>query len=184
MGSFVQLFRRLRPLVRTPSENPINRAHGRFLPRRAPPLYLMPVRSGSCADTYLRAAFRYPLRRSDLRDLAEPSGLPSTILGSTALMGFQIFVSALRRFAPADGRPLHFCSEPGPRVRCRRSIIRGPICFRRADPPARSPVRDQVNQKGRDDLRGSGTRGFDGLLGFVAPVCGPFPRRCVRWSLP
>jgi len=35
-----------------------------------------------------------------------------------------------------------------------------------------------VNEKGRalriEDV------GFDGLLGFVFPVCGPFPRRRVR----
>lgn len=41
--SFAQLIRRLRSFVRAPSENPIDHAHERFLPRRAPPLYLMPA---------------------------------------------------------------------------------------------------------------------------------------------
>lgn len=83
----------------------------------------MPVRSGSCADTYLRAAFRYPLKRSDLRDLAEPGGLPSTIPRLDSAHGVSnLLRSALRRFAPADGRPLASPHQPGPRVRCRRAF--------------------------------------------------------------
>jgi len=62
-------------------------------------------------------------------------------------MGFQIFSPALRRFAPADGRPLHLCSEPGPRVRCRRSLVRCPIDFRRADPPAPARVSSNGERK-------------------------------------
>jgi len=94
-------------------------------------------------------------------------------------MGFQIFSSALRRFAPADGRPLHLCSEPGPRVRCRRSLVRCPIDFRRADPPAPARVSSNGERK-RASLadRGCRLRWTSGLACFPSAV--RFRRRRVR----
>jgi len=75
-----QTLRRLRSTVRAPSENPIGHAHGRFLPRRAPPLYLMPVfaSAGPCRRVLRAAMLGSDPRDADLRDLVEPSGLPST----------------------------------------------------------------------------------------------------------
>jgi hypothetical protein len=86
----------------------MNRAHGRFLPRRAPPLYLTPVRFGSFAYAFLRAAFRYPT----IRPRATWPNRAVFPLRSIARLDSAHGVSnlhALRRFAPADGWMMHLC---------------------------------------------------------------------------
>jgi hypothetical protein len=119
-----------------------------------------------------------PVRRADLRDLVEPSGLPSGFFpGSTALMGFQIFVHpsqvcSHRRAAAAS------LQQPGPRVRCRRSFIRTRLIFVGLQSArARPGVNGERKRARLADRRMSASMDF---WACVFPVCGPFPRRRVR----
>jgi len=98
--------------------------------------------------------------------------------------GFKSSFSALRRFAPASGWMMHLCTS-----RAHVSVVvapttRGPIYFRRADPPALARVSNKGEFK-RARLADRGCRGFAGLLGFnsrlrsvsatlaCAPLCRP-----------
>lgn len=115
-----------------------------------------------------------PVRRADLRDLVEPSGLPSGFcLGSTALMGFQILVHpsqvcSHRRAAAAS------LQQPGPRVRCRRSFIRTRLIFVGLQPArARPGVNGERKRARLADRRMSASMDF---WACVFPVCGPFPQ--------
>jgi len=104
-------------------------------------------------------------------------------LGSTALMGFQISRSALRRFAPADGWLTCISAPAGPTCPLSSLARPHPIyssgSLRRRSP--RSVAR--VNSKGRDlrieDARFDGLLGFDSRLGSVSATlrapfdCGP-----------
>jgi hypothetical protein len=140
--------------------------------------------AGLCASRGLADAFfaRQCLVRT--RSTRRPSrpGRPEWssldyLLGSTALMGFQIFVypsqvCSHRRAAAAS------LQQPGPRVRCRRSFIRTRLIFVGLQSArARPGVNGERKRARLADRRMSASMDF---WACVFPVCGPFPRRRVR----